>query len=357
MAPVVLVAPSAFKGTFGPRAVAEAFASGVHRAAPDARVLTCLVADGGDGLLDAVLPPGALRERVSVTGPLGSPVNAELGWVDPETAVFESATACGLALVAPADRDPLRATTRGVGELLWEAMDRGAKTIIIGLGGSATVDGGTGSARGVGWTFTNDAGEPLPEGGGSLANLSDCGGGWGVAARVVALADVQTPLAESAEVFGPQKGATPEQVRLLAHGLERLSAVFAQHGRGDLGSLPMGGAAGGLGAGLVYFAKAELVAGAPWTLERVGFDAALAKADLVITGEGVMDATSHMGKAVGEVLRRAQGAKKKVAVVAGAARDTAAVPVFTGDGGMLDAAGLAGLAEQATRDVLGLPRP
>ncbi|MBI1967846.1 MAG: glycerate kinase [Gemmatimonadetes bacterium] len=359
MPPVVLVAPAAFKGTFSPREVADALADGVRRAIPAATVLACPVADGGDGLLDAVLPPESLREKVRVTGPLGAPVEAELGWIDPETALFESASACGLALLEPGERDPLRTTTRGVGELIWEAADRGAKTVVVGLGGSATVDGGTGAARGLGWAFQDAAGAPLPEGGGSLADLVDFGGGWGLEARVIALADVSTTLVGSdgaAPVFAPQKGATPEQVQRLAAGLDRLGELMARHGRPDLATLPMGGAAGGLGVGLAFFARAALVPGAQWTLERVGFDAALAKADLVITGEGLFDRTSMIGKAAGEVVRRAQDARKQAVVVAGAARDLIGVQVLDGGGRTLDAEGLAQLAERATREAFGLPR-
>src|SRR5690348_18141531 len=172
MPPLVLVAPAAFKGTLGPRAVAEAISDGVRAAIPGATVLACPVADGGDGLLDAVLPPGTRREKVSVSGPLAQPVDAELGWLDGETALFESAAACGLALLNGDQRDPLRATTRGVGELIWEAADRGAKTVVVGLGGSATVDGGTGAARGLGWSFTDASGGELADGGGPLNQLS-----------------------------------------------------------------------------------------------------------------------------------------------------------------------------------------
>src|SRR5256712_13790986 len=158
MSQLILVAPAAFKGTLGPRQVADALAVGARRAFPDAAVLQCPIADGGDGLLDAVLGPAALRERVSVTGPLGEPVSGELGWVDPETAIFESATACGIALLKPDQLDPLRATTRGGGELVWEAVERGAKTVVVGLGGTATVDGGAGAARGLGCAFLDAAG-------------------------------------------------------------------------------------------------------------------------------------------------------------------------------------------------------
>jgi glycerate kinase len=357
MPPVVLVAPAAFKGTLGPRQVAEALAIGVRRALPGASVLECPVADGGNGLLDVVLPAGALRERLPVTGPIGEPVSAELGWIDGETAIIESASACGLALVEPEDRDPLRTTSRGVGELIWTAVDRGAKSVVVGLGGTATVDGGMGAARGLGWTFENAEGKPLPEGGGSLAELAAFASGWGLAARVVALADVATPLLGSegaAPVFGPQKGARPEEIPRLAEGLARLAALWSDAGRPDLGTIPMGGAAGGLGAGLVFFAKAELVRGAEWVLERAGFDAALAKADLVITAEGVFDRTSLVGKAPGEVVRRAQAAKKKVAVVAGRVEGMAGVHTVGGDGGgrMLDGPALAQMAEQVAREAL-----
>jgi len=358
MPPVVLVAPAAFKGTLGPRQVAEAIAAGVRRALPAATVLECPVGDGGNGLLDVVLPAGSFRERLEVTGPIGDRVSAEIGWIDGETAIIESASACGLALVEPEDRDPMRTTSRGVGELIWTAADRGARTIVVGLGGTATVDGGTGAARGLGWTFENASGEPLSEGGGSLTELASFGRGWGLAARVVALADVETPLIGprgAAPVFGPQKGARPEEIPQLSAGLENLADLWARSGRPELGSLPRGGAAGGLGAGLSFFAKAELVAGAEWVLERAGFDAALAKADLVITAEGVFDRTSLVGKAPGEVVRRAQAARKKVAVVAGRVEDLVGVHTVGGDPDspqLLDARALAQMAEQVAREAL-----
>src|SRR5205814_597899 len=151
MSDIILVAPAAFKGTIGPRQVAEAISMGARRALPGATVLQCPISDGGDGLLDAVLPPGSLREHLKVTGPLGDPVSGELGWLDPETATFESATACGIALLQPDQLDPLRATTRGVGGTVWEAVERGARTVGVGLGGAASVDGGPGAARREGW--------------------------------------------------------------------------------------------------------------------------------------------------------------------------------------------------------------
>src|SRR6059058_3319742 len=342
MTTVVLVAPAAFKGTLGPRQVADALCAGIRRAVPEASLLQCPISDGGDGLLDAVLTPGSLREPVSVTGPLGAPVRGVLGWVDPETAIFESATASGIALLRPDQLDPLRATTRGVGELIWEATERGAKVV------------------GLGWTFLDAHGEALPEGGGSLAQLADLGGGWGLGAQVLALSDVTTPLIGSdgaAPVFAPQKGAGPQAVKLLSRGLERLADLMARHGRPELATLPGGGAAGGLGAGLAFFAKARLVPGAEWVLERVGFDAALAKSDFVVTGEGSFDRTSLVGKAAGVVVRRAQAAKKRVAVVAGKVEGLIGIHALDGEGRVLDAAGIADLAERAARQALGLPLP
>jgi len=358
MTNVVLIAPAAFKGTLGPRQVAEALAAGARRALPDASVMQCPISDGGDGLLDAVLPPGCLRERLTVTGPLGAPVSAELGWIDPETAILESATACGIALLRPDQLDPLRTTTRGVGEVVWEAVERGAKTVVVGLGGSATVDGGSGAARGLGWSLLDAAGGQLAEGGGALVQLAEVQGGWGLAARVVALADVTTPLVGpqgAAPVFGPQKGAGPEGVKLLSRGLERLAGIMAGHGRPELATVPGGGAAGGLGAGLAFFAKAQLAPGAEWVLARVGFDAALASADLVITGEGAFDRTSLVGKASGEVVRRAQAARKRVAVVAGKVEGLVGLHTLDGEGRVLDAGGIAALGERAVRQAFGLP--
>ena len=223
MAPTILVAPCAFKGTLGPREVTEALSAGIRRALPEAAVLQCPVSDGGDGLLEAVLPPEALRERVQVTGPLGMAVAGDLGWLDHETAIFESATACGIALLKPNELDPLRTTTRGVGELIWEAVERGATTVVVGLGGSATVDGGAGAGRGLGWTLLDGHGEPLEEGGGPLAQLADVNRGWALDAQVIALHDVSTPLIGSdgaAPVFGqtPNQAATPvSRARCSAH--------------------------------------------------------------------------------------------------------------------------------------------
>ena len=352
----ILVAPGAWKGTFTPRQAAAAIVAGVTRVAPEARVVVLPISDGGDGLLEAVLPDGARRETVSVTGPLGVAVNATLGWLDEVTAIFESAAACGLALVPREGRDPLRSTTRGVGELIRVAASRGARTVVVGLGGSATVDGGTGVGRALGWRFFDAERFDLAEGGAALGQLVSVVPGGRLTCRVMGVTDVTAPLTGpqgAAPFFGPQKGAKPDDVLLLGAGLERLARVMAESGHADLAATPGGGAAGGLGAGLIWFAAGELVPGAPWVFERIRFDAALGEADLVITSEGRFDRTSLIGKATGEVLRRAEAAGRRAVVLAGAAEGVPDAPVIAARG-LVDPAALAGLAERAMRDVLGL---
>lgn len=353
----ILVAPAAWKGTFTPRQAVEAIAAGVRRAVTGARIVARPISDGGDGLLQAVLPDGARRETVRVTGPLGHGVNAPLGWLDRDTAIFESAAACGLALVPREERDALRASTRGVGEMIGAAAASGARTVVVGLGGSATVDGGTGAARALGWRFLDADRFDLAEGGAALALLAAVVSAAPPAARVLAVTDVRAPLLGAhgaAPFFAPQKGATPDDVKVLTAGLERLARVMAEAGRPDLGMVPGGGAAGGLGAGLVWFAGAEIVPGAPWVFERIGLDADIAAADLVITAEGRFDRTSLVGKATGEVVRRARAAGKRVVVLAAAVEGVPDAPVVTGDGRLVDPDVLAGLAERATRAALGL---
>jgi glycerate kinase len=245
-----------------------------------------------------------------------------------------------------------------VGELIWEAAERGARLVIVGLGGTATTDGGTGAARALGWSFYDVAGAPLEEGGGSLPELGRIDSGWRLDTRVLALADVVTPMVGSdgaARMFGPQKGADPSEVLRLVVGLDRLGSVFARQGRPELATLPLGGAAGGLAAGLAFFAQADIVPGAEWVLDRVGFDAALASADLVITAEGQFDKTSLVGKATGEVVRRAQRARKRIAVVAGRAAGLLGIHTASHEGVVLDPDAVAGLAEQAVREAFGLP--
>lgn len=302
----VVVAPNAFKGCLKAAEAASAMAAGIRRAVPDAEVVCVPVADGGDGLLEVVVDAlGGTLRRVRVTGPLFEPVEAPFCFVEKERlAAIEMALASGLALVPPARRDPTATTTYGTGELIAAALDLNVARIAVGIGGSATNDGGIGMAAALGVRFLDGQGRQVRPVGGALARIQriDMTGldprVRGV--RFEAVCDVDNPLcgpSGAARVYGPQKGATPEQVRQLDAGLAHLAAVIER----DLGlavrDLPGAGAAGGLGAGLRAFLGAELKRGVDLVLDLVGLDSKLVGADLVLTGEGQIDGQTAFGKA------------------------------------------------------------
>lgn len=355
---MILVAPTSFKGTLSAAQTANAMAAGARRAAPALEVTALPLSDGGPGLLDAVRGPlrGVLRSA-DVPGPMGGAVRARYLLV-PGGVVVETAEACGLHLLPPSGLDPLRATTLGVGKLVRAALaDAGARQpampprLVLGLGGSGTVDGGLGMAVALGFTALDAGGRPVPPGGGGLEGLATLLPPPGRVAPgpVLALADVTAPLMGergAARVFAPQKGADAAAVERLEAGLGRLAArLQADLGR-DVADLPGAGAAGGLGAGCVAFLGAELVPGAPWVLDGVGFDAHLARAALVVTGEGAVDAQTGLGKVVGEVLARAGRTGVPVLVLAGSVAAELPPGSWGADAGgaRLDAAGLADLA-------------
>jgi glycerate kinase len=354
VAPIVVLVAQAFKESLATREVADALAEGARRAGAMPRVVPG--SDGGDGLLDALAPPR--RTAHEVTGPLGMPVRAELGWLDPATAVVETRLACGLSLVAPDARDPLRASTRGAGELVVIALGAGAETVLVGLGGSATMDGGLGAARAWGWEARDAGGTPLPDGGGALEALARLDPAPALRGRLIALADVQNPLlgSEGAAVYAPQKGAAPEVVVRLVNGLGRLVAVAAPWDGPNLARRSGAGAAGGLGFGLLCFGAAVLVPGAAWVLDRNDLAGALAGAALVVVAEARFDATSLTGKLTGEVIARARARRVPVTVVTPDARvapDGVAVTTATG---RWSAADLARHTARAVRDAFALPR-
>ena len=314
--PRVLVVAQAFKESLSLGAVAHAVATGVRDAGAEPDIL--LGSDGGDGLLDALAPRLSHRETLIAMGPLGSPVDVDVGWLGSKTAVLETRLVCGLSLVPPAERDPRRTTTRGVGELVHLLGARGARDIVVGLGGSATMDGGLGMARAWGWVPRDAGGNELPEGGGALVELAHLDPAPKPTACLLALTDVRNPLAgpNGARVYAPQKGADPPTVELLARGLERLVAATVRWGGQGLSLQEGAGAAGGLGFGIACFGGGVLARGAPWVLDQAGFAARLAQAALVVTGEGAFDRTSGEGKLVGEVLRRAAVARVPAALLA-----------------------------------------
>ncbi|HEX9107116.1 MAG TPA: glycerate kinase [Longimicrobiales bacterium] len=319
---MILVAPTSFKGTIGAAEAAAAMAAGARTAFASEEVRALPLSDGGPGLLDALAAAGGEVSTVEVTGPLGAPVEARLLRLN-ATVVVESADACGLHLVPPERRDPLRTTTRGVGELLRAASAReGVRQVTCGLGGSATVDGGAGLAAALGFELLDDAGAPIPEGGGGLTRLARIRSDGALRLpRVTGLVDVRSPLLGpegAAAVFGPQKGADAAGVAALEAGLTRLADCLRRDLGQDVAGLPGAGAAGGLGAGLVAFAGARLLPGSAWVLEAVEFERALERARLVVTGEGSYDEQSALGKLTGEVVRRARAVGVPVLLLCGA---------------------------------------
>lgn len=326
----IVVAPNAFKGCLSASEAAAAMAAGVRRAVPDAAILEVPVADGGDGLVDVAREAlGGTLRTVEVTGPLFERRDAGFCHVAADRfAAIEMALASGLALVPADRRDPERTTTLGTGELIRAALDLGCRRIGVGIGGSATTDGGIGMATALGVRFLDADGEPVEPVGGALARIRriDLSGRdprvGGV--RFEAVCDVDNPLTGdkgAAAVYGPQKGATPEQVARLDAGLANLAEVI----RRDLGiacrDLPGAGAAGGLGAGLHAFLGAELKRGVDLVLDLVGLDEKLAGADLVLTGEGQIDFQTAFGKAPAGVGSRAKARAIPCIAIAGSVGD------------------------------------
>jgi glycerate kinase len=274
----ILVAPDSFKGTLSASEVAEAIGRGLAQAGRP--VDLCPVADGGEGTLQALLPAveGELRS-VTVADPLGRPIDAAFALGD-GVAVIETAAASGLGLVEPGERDPVAASTFGTGQLIVAALEAGAEVVYLGVGGSATTDGGTGAIRAI-----REAGGPGD-------------------ARIVVLTDVRTPFEQAARVFAPQKGADPDTVNRLTKRLNDQARRFKRDPRGG----PMTGAAGGLSGGLWAEFGAELVPGAQFVLDAVDFDRRMRAARAVVTGEGKLDQQSLAGKLVSEISTRARQA-------------------------------------------------
>jgi glycerate 2-kinase len=314
----VLFAPDSFKGSITGAGAAAALARGWRSARPADETECLPLADGGEGTLDmlAAAVPGAVWHRVTVTGPAGAPAGAAWLELPGGAAVIELAQGSGLPLM---DRlDPMGAQTTGTGELIADALDHGAPAISLAIGGSASTDGGTGALAALGARFLDADGAVLPGGGGALRRLAaaDLSGlRRPPAGGVRCLTDVTTPLlgpGGAAAVFGPQKGASPSQVTELEEGLARLAGLLG----GDP-SAPGAGAAGGTGYGFSAAWGAVIVPGAAELGRIAGLPGAIARADLVVTGEGRFDVTSATGKVTGSVLAAAAAAGVASAVVAG----------------------------------------
>jgi glycerate kinase len=303
----IVIAPDSFKESLTAVEVADLIEEGIRRVFEDADIEKVPIADGGEGTVKAVISSTKGRTKeVEVTGPLGEKVVAEYGIIeDGETAIIEMAAASGLALIKDrSKRNPMITTTYGTGELIKDALGEGVRRIIVGIGGSATVDGGCGMAQALGVGFINGSGKEIGFGGGALKDLVRIDMS-GLDPRIkdveiIVASDVTNPLLGpqgAARVYGPQKGATPEMVEELERGLETLGAVIAKDIGIDVREMPGGGAAGGLGAGLVAFLGAKIRNGFELIAELCGLEDKIKSADLVVTGEGRMDRQTIKGKA------------------------------------------------------------
>jgi len=326
--PRILLSPDKFRGTFTAAEVCAHLLDGMRRAAVPPIVDVVPLADGGEGTLDLLMSlRGGRLVASSAPGPMGEPVEAEYLITADGAAVIESARFIGLSLVPPGRRDPLSASSRGLGVVVAAALDAGVGDFLIGLGGSATVDGGAGMAAALGYRFLDDAGRAVPAAPGELARVVSIDATMVhpglAAARFLVLSDVASPLLGrdgAARVFGPQKGAGPGAVERLEAGLEALAAAAGRLRDTDpatLTEMAGAGAAGGLGLGCAVFLGARIVAGAPWLMQQVSYADLLGACDLVVTGEGSYDGQSHAGKVTGAVIEAAHRAGRPVVVVAG----------------------------------------
>jgi glycerate kinase len=324
----IVIAPDKFKEALSAREVARAIERGIRKVVPGAAIDLVPMADGGEGTVEALLAAtGGGGRRTVVTDPLGNPVEASWGMLgDGRTAVLEMAAASGLALVPAEKRDPALTTTYGTGELIRAALDAGASRILVGIGGSATTDGGAGAAQAVGVAFLDDSGtrhdQPLT--GGDLLSIAQIDMGSRdrriVKTTIEVACDVNNPLlgpSGAAAVYSPQKGATPEQVDLLERGLAHLADVIERDLGESVRDFPGAGAAGGLGAGLVAFFDARLRPGIEIVMDATRLRERIRGADLVITGEGRIDAQSMMGKVIVGVGRAAKSAGVPVIALVG----------------------------------------
>lgn len=329
-APRVLIAPQEFKGSLSAEEAAAAISAGITDAHPDWPLDLLPMSDGGPGFIDA------MRRAVScsvvalaVADPLGRPVTARyLVSRDSGDVFIEAAQANGLVLLAPEERNALRAGTHGVGQLIADAIRQAPSRIIIGVGGSATTDGGAGMAVALGAKLTSETGEPLPLGGGAilgdLARIDWTPPGWLARTRFIVATDVTNPLtgpSGAAAVYGPQKGASPEDVDRLDAALVRFAQVVRRSLGVDVGRIAGGGAAGGLAAGLVAFLGAEIVSGFDVVAGATNLAARMDACDIVVTGEGRFDSQSNQGKTTGRIIEMARARAKPVVVFAGASLD------------------------------------
>lgn len=324
--PIFVIAPDSFKGSMTAKEVCDSIEKGIKKILPDARCIKIPMADGGEGTMQSLVDAthGTIYET-DVLDPLGRKITAEFGISgDKKTAFIEMASACGLYLISKEERNPLITTTYGTGQLVKAALDKNVKKIILGIGGSATNDGGAGFAQALGVKLLDEKGENLPFGGAALSNLHRIDVS-GIDARlndieIETACDVTNPLCGdkgASAVFGPQKGASPEMVNTLDKALNHYSEILENQLKRKIKDIPGAGAAGGLGAGLLAFTYARLKPGIDIVIEYTRLKEIIKQADYVFTGEGGIDFQTQYGKTPFGVARLAKSENKKVIAVAG----------------------------------------
>ena len=328
--------PDSFKGTLTSQQICDILRQEIQTHFPDCETVSIPVADGGEGSVDCFLSAmGGEKVFKTVKNPYFEDMTAFYGLIENgQTAIVEMAACAGLPLVEDR-KNPLKTTTYGVGQLILAAASRGVKKIIVGLGGSAANDGGCGAAAAAGIRFFNAAGESFIPTGGTTGDIFsiDISGRDAVldGVEIVTMCDIDNPMygpAGAAHVFGPQKGADPEMVQLLDSGIRNLCEVIRRDSGQDLRETPGGGAAGAMGAGMIAFFGSRLQMGIQTVLDTVNFDAVLAGADMVFTGEGKLDSQSLRGKVVAGVAGRAKAQGVPVTVLVGGAEDPAISAVY-----------------------------
>jgi len=324
--PTFVLAPDSFKESMTAKEVCIAMEQGIRKVYPDAQYIHVPMADGGEGTVQSLVDAtgGKLYEK-EVTGPLGNTVTAYYGILgDGKTAAIEMASASGIHLVSKETKNPMITTTYGTGELIRECLDKGIKKIIVGIGGSATNDGGAGMAEALGVRFLDDAGHPIPRGGGNLDKLARIDitelDPRLQEVQLIVACDVDNPLygeRGASHVFGPQKGATPEMVQQLDRNLTHYANIAKEQLHKDVAHVPGAGGAGGLGAGLLLFTQSTLQRGIEIVIEYTGLKDKLAQADYCFTGEGGIDFQTKFGKTPFGVAKTAKEVDKKVIAIAG----------------------------------------
>ena len=326
----IILAPDSFKGSLSAAEVAESMSRGVRKVFPAAQITKIPLSDGGEGLVDSLVKAtGGEIIYQQVTGPLGNHVPSFWGILgDKKTAVIEMAAASGLPLVSEEKKNPLITTTFGTGELIRAALDRGCAKLIIGVGGSATNDGGIGMAQALGVSFLDKEGKELPFGGGELSSLDKIDisslDSRIKETEVLVASDVTNPLTGvqgASCIYGPQKGATSEMIQELNEGLKHYAQTIFKDLNIEVEHVPGSGAAGGLGAGLLVFLKARLTSGIDLVIDTIGLEKEFALCDLVLTGEGRLDAQSVNGKVPVGIARRVKKFGVPVVVLAGSVAD------------------------------------